>query len=83
MGGKVALGFGIGRIRTLVSMATDISHRLTMEKKTHKKSLPKPQGPKRSYILSVAVYSTPVYEPIQATPWGVIICNKRLIMENI
>ena len=31
-GGKVALGFGIGQMRTLVSMATDISHRLTMGK---------------------------------------------------
>ena len=30
--GKVALGFGPGRIRTLVSMATDSSHRLTMGK---------------------------------------------------
>ena len=31
-GGLVALGFGPGRIRTLVSMATDSSHRLTMGK---------------------------------------------------
>ena len=31
-GGKVVLGFGPGRIRTLVSMATDSSHRLTMGK---------------------------------------------------
>ena len=31
-GGKVASGFGPGRIRTLVSMATDSSHRLTMGK---------------------------------------------------
>ena len=31
-GGKVALGFGPGRIGTLVSMATDSSHRLTMGK---------------------------------------------------
>ena len=30
--GKVALGFGPGRIRTLVSMATDSSHRLIMAK---------------------------------------------------
>ena len=28
----VALGFGSGRIRTLVSMATDCSHRLSMGK---------------------------------------------------
>ena len=31
-GGKVALGFGPGRIGTLVSMATDSPHRLTMGK---------------------------------------------------
>ena len=31
-GGKVALGFGPGWIRTLVSMTTDSSHRLTMGK---------------------------------------------------
>ena len=31
-GGKVALGFGLGRIRTLVSMATDSSHKVTMGK---------------------------------------------------
>ena len=29
-GGKPALGFGPGRIRTLVSMATDSSHRVIM-----------------------------------------------------
>ena len=31
-GGKVALGFGPDRIRTLVSMATDSSHRVIMGK---------------------------------------------------
>ena len=31
-GGKVVLDFGPGWIRTLVSMATDSSHRLTMGK---------------------------------------------------
>ena len=31
-GEKVALGFGPGCIKTLVSMATDSSHRLTMGK---------------------------------------------------
>ena len=31
-GGKVALGFGADRIKTLVSMATDSSHRVMMEK---------------------------------------------------
>ena len=33
VGGKDALGFGPDRIRTLVSMATDISHRVIMWKK--------------------------------------------------
>ena len=32
VGGKDALGFGPDRIRTLVSMATDNSHRVIMEK---------------------------------------------------
>ena len=31
-GGKAALGFGPDRIRTLVSMATESSHRVIMEK---------------------------------------------------
>ena len=42
------LGFEPGRIRTLVSMATDSSHRLTMGKKS---SSPKPQGPGLSYFV--------------------------------
>ena len=29
-GGKAALGFGLDRIKTLVSMATDSSHRVMM-----------------------------------------------------
>ena len=32
VGGKDALGFGSDRIRILVSMATDSSHRIIMEK---------------------------------------------------
>ena len=31
-GGKAALGFGLDQIGTLVSMATDSSHRVIMEK---------------------------------------------------
>ena len=42
-------GFGAGRIGTLVSMATDSSHRLTMGKT--KKSSPKPRGPELSYFV--------------------------------
>ena len=48
-GGKVVLGFGPGRIETLVSMATDSSHRLTMGKT--KKSSPKSQGTELSYFV--------------------------------
>ena len=33
VGGKAALGFGPDRIRTLVSMATESSHRVIMEKR--------------------------------------------------
>ena len=32
-GGKAALGFGADQIRTLVSMATDSSHRVKMGKR--------------------------------------------------
>ena len=32
VGGKAALGFGPDRIRTLVSLATETSHRVIMEK---------------------------------------------------
>ena len=35
VGGKAALGFGPDRIRTLVSMATESSHRVIMEKTIH------------------------------------------------
>ena len=31
-GGKAAVGFGLGRIGTMVSMATDSSHRVIMGK---------------------------------------------------
>ena len=34
-GGKAALGFGADQIRTLVSMATDISHRVIIGKGHH------------------------------------------------
>ena len=49
--GKVALGFGLGRIGTVVSMATDISQRLTMGKHKKKSSFTKPQGPELSYFV--------------------------------
>ena len=34
-GGKASVGFDLDRIRTLVSMATDSSHRVIMGKKRH------------------------------------------------
>ena len=44
-------GFGAGQIRTLVSMATDGSHRLAMGKTKKKSSSPKPQVPDLSYFV--------------------------------
>ena len=38
-GGKTALGFGADQIRTLVSMATDSSHRLIMGKRASSRFL--------------------------------------------
>ena len=35
VGGKAAWGFGADQFRTLVSMATDSSHRVLMEKRRH------------------------------------------------
>ena len=47
---EVALGFGPGRIRTMVSMATAP---IDLQWETHKKksSSPKPQGPELSYFV--------------------------------
>ena len=39
VGGKAALGFDADQIRTLVSMATDISHRFIMEKRASSRFL--------------------------------------------
>ena len=38
-GGKAALGFGADQIRTLVSMATDSSHRVIMGKRASSRCL--------------------------------------------
>ena len=38
-GGKAALGFGAGQIRTLVSMAMDSSHRVIMGKRASSRFL--------------------------------------------
>ena len=38
-GGKAALGFGADQIRTLVSMATDSSHRVIMGKRASSRFL--------------------------------------------
>ena len=38
-GGKAALGFGAGQVRTLVSMATDSSHRVIMGKRASSRFL--------------------------------------------
>ena len=49
VGGSVVLGFGADCIKIVVSMATNSSHRITMGK--HKKTSPKPHGPKLSYFV--------------------------------
>ena len=63
------LGFGPGQIRTLVSMATDSSHRLTMGK-TKKNLLLRSHKAQSFHILYVAMYSGPLYKSCQPCPWG-------------
>ena len=63
------LGFGPGRIRTLVSMATDSSHRLTMEKHI-KIFFSETKKPKGFHILCVAMSSGPLHKSCQPCPWG-------------
>ena len=62
-------GFGAGRIGTLVSMATDSSHRLTMGK-TKKKKLLRYHEAQSFHILCVAMSSGPLYKSCQPCPWG-------------
>ena len=50
--------FGAGQIRTLVSMATDGSHRLTMGKT--KKNLFRNHKAQSFHILCVAMYTGPL-----------------------
>ena len=57
VGGKVASGFGPGRIRTLVTMATDSSHRLTMGKTG--KNLFRNHIAQSIHILCVAIFINP------------------------
>ena len=61
------LGFGPCRIRTLVSMATDSSHRLTMGKHKKKSSSQKPHG---FHILCEAMSIGPFHKFCQPCPWG-------------
>ena len=61
------LGFGPGRFRTLVSMATDNSHRLTTGKKNLLLQNHKAQS---FHILRVAMCSGPPYKSCQPCPWG-------------
>ena len=68
-GGKVVLGFGPGSIRTLVSMATDSSHRLTMGKNIKYLLLPNHKA-QSFHILCVAMYYGPLYKSCQPCPWG-------------
>ena len=52
VGGKDALGFGLDRIRTLVSMATDSSHRVIMRENLQKSSL---LNPELKYFMCINV----------------------------
>ena len=67
-GGQVAIGFVLGRKRNLVSMATDSSHRLTMDK--HKKNLLTNHKVQSFQILYVAMYSGSLYKSYQPCPYG-------------
>ena len=62
-------GFGAGRIGTLVSMATDSSHSLTMGK-TYKNLLLRNHEAQSFHILCVAMSSGPLYKSCQPCPWG-------------
>ena len=61
VGRKVALGFVLGHIRTLVSTAIDSCHRFTMGKNKKKiiNLVRRNQKAKSLLILCVAVYSGP------------------------
>ena len=81
------LGFGPGRIRTLVSMATDSSHRLTMGK-TLKNLLLRNRMAQSFHMLCGPMYNTPLCKCCQRCPWGPyrprprhVIIYHRLIME--
>ena len=60
--------FGPGRIRTLVSMATDSSHSLTMGKTIKKHLLLRNHKAHSFHILCVAMYSGPLYKSSQPCP---------------
>ena len=64
------LGFGPGRIRTLVSMATDSSHRLTMGKIYIKNLLLRNHKALGFHILCVAMYKSPLYKSCKLCPRG-------------
>ena len=63
------LGFRPGGIRTLVSMATDSSHRLTMGK-TYKNLLLCNHKAKSLHILCAAISSGPLHKSCQPCPLG-------------
>ena len=62
-------GFGAGQIRTLISMATDGSHRLTMGK-TSNYLLLRNHKAQSFHILCVAMYNGPLYKSCLPCPWG-------------
>ena len=82
--GNVVFGFGPGLIRTLVSMATDSSHRLTMGKVYIKKNLLQRNHKAQSFhTLCVAMYSGPLYKSCQPCPCGLYRPHPEVSWENI
>ena len=63
------IGFEPDGIRTLVSMATDSSHRLTMGE-TYKNRLLSNHKAKSFHIFCVAMSSGPLQKSCQPCPWG-------------
>ena len=66
--GKVAFGFGLGRIGTLVSVASDSFHRPIMGNIYILFS--KTTRPRAFHIFCVAIYSSPLYKSCQPCPCG-------------
>ena len=67
----MALGFGADRIKIVVSMATDRSHRLTMGK-TKKIFFSETTRPTALIFGTVAMANGPLHKLCHSCPWGQI-----------